>query len=58
MSETSAAPVPQCPYCGAWPHQYVSQCPMIKAIEYHRDGMIKRVEKWTYGQSINTEPKP
>ena len=30
-----------CPYCGMI-HQ--STCPRIKAIEYHQDGTVKRVE--------------
>ena len=47
MNDSTAAPIPQCPYCGGIPHQHVGQCPSVKAIEYHEDGSIKRVEKWS-----------
>jgi len=36
QSETTA-----CGYCGCI-HQ--TKCPMVKAIEYHQDGTVKRVE--------------
>lgn len=45
---TTAAPMPQCPYCGAIPHQHVEQCSQIKSVEYFPDGRIKRVEKHGY----------
>jgi len=55
MNESSAVPVPECPYCGGIPHQHVGQCSAVKAIEYYEDGRIKRVEKfsslpWPYGE--------
>ncbi len=31
----------QCPHCGMWHGQV---CPRVKAIEYHENGTIKRVE--------------
>jgi hypothetical protein len=40
MSITGAAP--RCGHCGQPPHPGV--CPMVKAIEYHENGTIKRVE--------------
>ncbi len=39
-STSNAAP--RCTHCGSFPHQGV--CPLIRAIEYHPDGSIKRVE--------------
>lgn len=39
--QTSAAPPHGCPYCGL-PH--AGTCPRVKAIEYHPDGSLKRVE--------------
>lgn len=33
---------PKCGYCGCMPHQGI--CPMVKAIEYHENGTVKRVE--------------
>ena len=45
MYETSAVPVPQCPYCGCVPHQHISQCPAVQKIEYYPNGTIKSVEK-------------
>lgn len=38
---TTASPVRNCPHCGIY-HQ--TTCPRIRAIEYHQDGTIKRVE--------------
>lgn len=40
MQTSNAAP--KCQYCGGFPHQGI--CPTVKAIEYHPDGTIKRVE--------------
>lgn len=31
-----------CDYCGG--HHLFTTCPRIKAIEYHQDGTVKRVE--------------
>lgn len=43
MSETSDAAKPiGCPYCGAVHERTV--CHLVKAIEYHPNGSIKRVE--------------
>jgi hypothetical protein len=33
----------ECPWCSGIIH-YGSPCPRVKAIEYHPNGMIKRVE--------------
>ena len=47
MSETSSmSPEGSCPWCsGAGQYVYHSgACPKIKAIEYHPNGLIKRVE--------------
>lgn len=38
----TADATPKCIYCGALPHQGV--CPTMKAIEYHENGTVKRVE--------------
>lgn len=40
MSTADAAV--KCGYCGSLPHQGV--CPTVKAIEYHENGTVKRVE--------------
>ncbi len=32
-----------CPHCGKW-HIGTGPCPRIRAIEYHPNGIIKRVE--------------
>lgn len=39
---STADVAPKCAYCGSFPHQGI--CPTVKAIEYHADGTIKRVE--------------
>lgn len=44
MSETSAPKVARCPYCGTVGCHPVTMCHLVKAIEYHPDGTIKRVE--------------
>ncbi len=42
----SSAPKPDvCPFCGSMPHKHVGLCPQVRAVEYHPDGTIKRVEK-------------
>ena len=33
----------KCPYCQ---HYHGGNCPAVKAIEYHPNGQIKRVEFW------------
>ena len=38
---TSAATIPTCPHCGA---AHRTTCPLVKAIEYHPNGQIKRIE--------------
>lgn len=43
--ETSAVKLPQCPYCGALPHENVTACPLIKSISYYPDGRIQSVVK-------------
>jgi hypothetical protein len=35
---------PTCPYCSGAAHP-IASCPEVSAIEYFRDGTIKRVEK-------------
>lgn len=42
MSETADA-TPKCTYCG-FEHIAPGMCPHVRAIEYHPDGTIKRVE--------------
>jgi hypothetical protein len=34
-------PFQQCPHCGWW---HAGVCARVKAIEYHPDGTVKRVE--------------
>jgi len=41
----TAGELPKCPYCGAWPHQHIGQCPAVRKIEYYPNGTIKSVEK-------------
>ena len=45
MNQGTAVPMPQCPYCGSVPHQFIGQCPGVAKIEYYPDGTIKSVEK-------------
>lgn len=33
--------MPTCPYCSAY---HTAMCPKVKAIEYHPNGTVKRVE--------------
>lgn len=40
---TSSARPLGCPYCGNM-HTDGAMCPRVKAIEYHPDGTVKRVE--------------
>ena len=42
---SSAVPQPQCPFCGCVPSHPPEACFEVKAIEYHPNGTIKRVEK-------------
>ena len=42
-----------CPHCSNPPSNYVYHngvCPKVKAVEYHPDGTIKRIEykEWNY----------
>lgn len=42
MNTTSLPATRPCPYCG---NVHTTVCPMVKAIEYHADGVtVKRVE--------------
>ena len=43
--EQTAIAMPQCPYCGCWPHDSIERCLLVKRIEYYPDGRIKSVEK-------------
>jgi hypothetical protein len=49
MSDTRDIEMETCRFCGA---EHGGRCPFVKAIEYHRDGKIKRVE------FIGSEPSP
>ena len=50
MSHTASA-VPVCGHCGSSsPHQ--GQCPKIRAIEYHDNGSVKRVEYFTSAELL------
>lgn len=42
---TSTDATPKCRWCGQpW---HVAQCPLVKALEFHPDGItVKRVEFW------------
>ena len=42
---TSAVEQPKCQWCGSMPH--AGMCPNVKAIEFHEDGRVKRVEFMT-----------
>ena len=41
MSASDAADPPKCQWCGNF-HSF--KCPMVKAMEYHDNGRMKRVE--------------
>jgi hypothetical protein len=44
MSDSTASTsFGQCGHCGRW-HDLKGICPHVKAIEYHPNGMVKRVE--------------
>lgn len=48
----------KCPYCGLI---HAAMCGLVKAMEYHPDGSIKRVEFKTaadYPQQVTTLPPP
>ena len=45
--QTTATAIESCPYCGFQPHDYITQCPSVKAIEYYEDGRIRRIEKFS-----------
>lgn len=49
MSDTSAttAVFYRCRHCGGSRHQ--GECPRIKSIEYHQNGLVKRVEYHSTG---------
>ena len=42
-TQTTAMDQPKCRHCGTYP-PHDGQCPLIKAIDYHQNGNIKRVE--------------
>lgn len=39
-----------CPHCGT---SHTTTCPRIRAIEYHQDGTVKRVEFHTYAPVVS-----
>lgn len=41
MYSTTNVTLSNCPYCG---NIHAGQCPRIKAIEYHENGTVKRIE--------------
>ncbi len=56
--KTTAIVVPSCPYCQ---QQHVGKCALVKALEYHPDGTIKRVEFYApcdYVPAIFANPAP
>ena len=56
---TTATGMNPCPYCGITGH--LGRCTSIKAIEYHPDGTIKRVEFYAprdYVPVIFANPAP
>jgi len=47
MSQTDAGLDNYCRWCSNPPHSYIVHyglCPQVRAIEYHPDGTIKRIE--------------
>ncbi len=36
---------PECAWCGSRYHDRPERCPQVKAVDYHPDGSIARVEK-------------
>lgn len=56
MSHTASA-VPTCAHCGS-PSPHQGQCPRIKAIEYHENGTVKRVEYFTATQLLGLSSVP
>lgn len=47
MSDTSVDPTGSCPYCSRgdyYVYHYGGVCPKVRAIEYHPDGTVKKVE--------------
>jgi hypothetical protein len=48
---------PRCRWCGQPFHQGI--CPTVKAMEFHPDGTMKRVEFWSTDkvEPVDKEPK-
>jgi hypothetical protein len=47
MASSTAMPTPKCPWCGQTTHLGLAQCPRVKSMEYHPDGIaLKTVEFW------------
>lgn len=55
MSEnsTSASDVRLCGHCGMY---HGAVCPRIKAVEYHENGLVKRVEYFGPGDAQTVQP--
>lgn len=43
-----------CPHCG---YGHTGTCPRIKAVEYHQDGTVKRVEYHSWGDGYVEGPR-
>jgi len=58
---TTTDAAPKCPHCGELQSAHKGQCHRVKAIEYHENGMVKRVEYMTpadYCPPIPIWPNP
>lgn len=44
LMSSAASPVPYCQYCRAVASHTALNCPRVRAVEYHPDGILKRIE--------------
>lgn len=49
MTSASTANLSTCQWCGCI---HSGKCPQVKAIEYHENGTIKRIEFFGYGDHV------
>jgi hypothetical protein len=44
-----------CPWCDG---SHTGRCPQVKALEYHENGQVKRVEYYDWGASLGIQAEP
>jgi hypothetical protein len=45
----------KCSHCGS---VHVGKCPFIRAVEFYKDGKIRRIEYWSLHEMLAFTPSP